>query len=296
MTESAPLSATGGAASAAWPRNFVSDFDVTELLVSERRSLAMAPSSDSIRRGGAGLIGLVATMVDVAASSPAMIASRPGWITTQDLSVQRTGTPVTGPLVVDCTLARAGSKVVTVTAIAYDGAGVTDIRDARYAVDRGDGLLPVARSLITFARITRAAAPGMEDYDPSAWIGQDRRMASTPPPDETIEQRMGVREVDGTSGRLELALRPYLTNSIGTIVGGAQFVLAALAAERAQPGWRASDLQMHFLAQLKVGPSQTRTALVRSGQEHRVVAVEIIDAGDPGRTLSLASVTLTAEL
>lgn len=293
MTESVPLTAAGGSAHPAWPRNFVSDFDVTELLVSERRSLALAPATEGIRHGGGEFLGLVATMVDVAASSPAMIASRPGWITTQDLSVQSSGQPVTGPIVVDCTLARAGSKVVTVTAVAYDCGGLADIRDARRAVDRGDGLAQVARSLITFARIPRAAAPGMEDYDPSAWIGQDRRMSSTPPPDETIEERMGVREIDGPSGRLELGLRPYLTNSIGTIVGGAQFVLAALAAERAQPGLHASDLQMHFLAQLKVGPSQTRAELVRAGAEHRVVAVEIIDAGDPGRTLSLASVTLS---
>ncbi|MCU4182912.1 thioesterase family protein [Acidiferrimicrobium sp. IK] len=272
--------------------NFVSDLDITELLVSEQRCLVMAPATEELRRGGAALLGAVATMVDVGASHPAMIASRPGWITTQDLSVHSTGIAVEGPIVVDCRLARAGSKVVTVSAAGYDCRGLSDVEAVLGALDEAASLTALAKSLITFARIPRSAAPGMDGYDPRQWIGEVRRMPAVASP-ATVGQRMGVEVIDAGSGRLQLQRRPYLTNSIGTILGGAQFMLAALAAERAQPGRQTLDLQMHFLAQVKVGPAHTRVEVVRAGVDHRVLSVEVLDAGDGGRVLSMATVTLT---
>ena len=48
---------------------------------------------------------------------------------------------------------------------------------------------------------------------------------------------MGLRTVDGLPGELELALTPYVVNSIGTINGGAQAVMIEAAAEALRPGW-----------------------------------------------------------
>lgn len=283
--------------------NFIADLDFTEFSVSETRSLVVVPLTEHLQ-SSAVLLGILATMVDVGASHPAMIASRPDWITTQHLSLYGTGVAVDGPIVLDCGLLRVGTKLVVVSVAGYDCHGLADVEAIRAVLDEdGDGgggptqlvapLTEAVRGLITFARIPAKAAPGMEGYDPRAWIGQVRRRPAPVLPLETIEKRMGIEVLPGMAGQLELSRRPYVTNSIGTILGGAQAVLATLAAERLRPDLRAADLQMSFLAQVNIGPAHTRVEVVRAEPDHSVLSVRLVDAGDSGRVLALATVTLT---
>jgi uncharacterized protein (TIGR00369 family) len=226
-----------------------------------------------------------------------MVACRPDWTATQDVSVHGAGPLTEGPIVVDAQLVRRGKKVIVVAARAYDGHGEDDLDALVRGIDEPDrrttgGPTLAASGLITFARIPGSAAPGMDGYDPSAWIGHVRPKAFTTPADGTMYERLGAQVVDAAAGAFELDCSPYVANSIGTINGGVLAVLAEVAAEAMCPGRTATDMQIHFLSQLKVGPVRTRGSVLRDADDHAVAALEIVDAGNDDHLLALATVTL----
>ena len=90
---------------------------------------------------------------------------------------------------------------------------------------------------------------------------------------------MGLETVDAAGGILELDRTPYVTNSIGTINGGSQCVMIEAAAEAICPGMVATDMAVHFLSQLKVGPARSYAKVSRAGDDHSVVSVELVDHG-----------------
>jgi len=274
--------------------NLMGDMAVTSLLVSKERAFVVAPLTKAVRSafGGASL-GAVTMLVDLGTSGPAL-ASMPDWTATQDLSVAGAGPLLEGPIIVDNRLVRLGNKVIVASAEVYDGHGFDDIRglEAALSSEERGGLRLAATSLVTFARLPRAAAADVEDYDPSQWIGEVKGHGEPSPGDESIVERMGLRFVDWTTGTTELDLTPYVANSIGTINGGAQAMMVEAASEMLCPGLVATDVQLHYLAQVRGGPARTTAHLLRHEAGHAVVNVEIHDAGNAERLLTAATVTL----
>lgn len=279
-------------------RHLLTDMDVAMLLVSRQRCLARAPLTDAVRSpAGCALAGVVLSLVDMAASDPAMAASRPDWVATQDMAVHGAARLDEGPVVVDAHLVRVGKKVVAVAADVYDGHGVDDLAALRAGIDRrssGTGSTPTltGSGLVTFARLPGAAAPGMDDYDPARWVGAVRHRSSGAPSERSLRERMGLELLDRASGRLALECTPYVANSIGTISGGAQAMLIEAAAGTVRPGMVAADVQLHYLSQVEAGPAVTRATVLRDAADHTVVRVEVVDAGNDDRVLTLATVTL----
>jgi len=258
------------------PDHFLRDVASTRLLVAADRSVLLAASVPTV--------AYVATLLDIVASDPALGAT-PDWMATRDLSVHLAAPVSGGPVVVDARVVRVGSTGVVIEGALYDGTGVTE---PSAVVDH----LPViGSSLITFARITRAAAPGMDGYDPGSWIGETRTLEPDGPPPATPYERMGLEVKE--PGTLVLPLTPYVVNAIRTITGGAQAALAEVAAESLLPGLVATDVQLHFLAQLRSDHLVSVSRVVRSTQDHGVVTVQLLDGGDPNRVAALATVTLT---
>jgi acyl-coenzyme A thioesterase PaaI-like protein len=280
-------------------RHFVVDLEITALLVTPTRCLIRAPLTDAVRApaGGASL-GMLMTLVDVGASDPAMVACRPDWTATQDLAMHGAGPITEGPIVVDHQLVRAGSKVIVVAANVYDGHGVEDFDALRAAIDApvasgsDDGPTLAASGVIAYARIPGSAAPGMDDYDPAEWVGEVRHSRARTTAAGTMYERMGLRTVDGRAGTLELARTPYVSNSIGTINGGALAVLTEAAAEALRPGMIATDMQIHYLSQVKAGPARTIGTVLRDATDHSVVTMQVVDAGNDDQLLAVATVTL----
>jgi acyl-coenzyme A thioesterase PaaI-like protein len=64
------------------------------------------------------------------------------------------------------------------------------------------------------------------------------------------------------------------------------------AAEAMRPGTVATDMQIHYLAQVRSGPARTTGAVLRDAADHSVVTVRLTDAGDDDHVLALATVTL----
>lgn len=292
--------------------HFVADMDHAVLLVTAARSLTRAPRSDAVAGPDGGVsLGALATLADVGASNPAMAGCRPDWTATLDLSLHGTGAPLDdGPVVVDSRLVRVGSKVVVVAVDVYDGHGTEDLDDLRADLDdlraglddprgglggaatAGRRPTPVATGLVTFARIPRTAAPGMEGYDPASWVGQVRHRPVADPVVGSVAERIGVVVTDAAAGVAELPRTPYVLNSIGTINGGAIAVLAETAAEAMHPDTRAVDVSIHYLAQVRAGPARTTGTRVRDGVGHHVVRIDVVDAGSADHVLAVATVTL----
>lgn len=278
--------------------HFVADMDHAVLLVTAARSLTRAPRSDAVAGPDGGVsLGALATLADVGASNPAMAGCRPDWTATLDLSLHGTGAPLDdGPVVVDSRLVRVGSKVVVVAVDVYDGHGTEDLDELRADLDgvatAGRRPTPVATGLVTFARIPRTAAPGMEGYDPASWVGQVRHRPVADLVVGSVAERIGVVVTDAAAGVAELPRTPYVLNSIGTINGGAIAVLAETAAEAMHPGTRAVDMSIHYLAQVRAGPARTTGTRVRDGVDHHVVRIDVVDAGSADRVLAVATVTL----
>ncbi|WP_018638906.1 hotdog family protein [Parafrankia elaeagni] len=283
-------------------RSFVADAALTELLVSDRRCLMVAPLTDAVRSPeGSVSAGMILTIFDVGASHPAMIASQPGWTATQDISLHGAGPITEGPIVIDNQLVRVGKKVVIASAAVYDGHGVDDIEKLQQLIDQAGpsegpaGLARAGAGLIAFARLPRGAAPGMDDYDPARYIGQVRRTGGAglgPAVEGSLYERVGLRLVEPRTGQFELDRTPYVTNSIGTILGGAQAIMVEAAAEAMRPGMVAADLQIHFLSQVRTGPARSVGTVLRDAGDHSVVTVRVTDAGHGDQILALATVTL----
>jgi acyl-coenzyme A thioesterase PaaI-like protein len=303
-------------------RNFVGDLDVASMLVTLERGLLWAPLTDAVRSAaGAASVGVLATFFDVIASTPTLAVCRPDWTATQSLSVHATDWLVEGPIVVDVSLVRVGKKVIVVAAEIWDGRGLDDDgallaafdavpgsepadpgstasgRPSVVGVGRGgsEGPTLAARGLLAFARLPGGAGGEFaEGYDPRRWLGQIKRRPADRMAEGAVWARIGLREIDGSAGVLELERTPYITNSIGTINGGALAMMVEKAAEAMRPALVATDLQVQYLSQVKVGPARTRGSVSRDGTDHSVVTVEVVDHGADDQVLALAVVTLQA--
>ena len=278
--------------------NFIRDMDVAALLVDGARSLVRADLSDPLRAADGGAsVGVLASLFDVGASDPALAACRPDWTATQNLSVHGSGPLTEGPIVVDSRLVRVGKKVVVVAADIYDAHGITDFEAFMAAIESAGTTSEIrpslaATGLLAFARLPGGAAAHEHAYDPAAWVGQVRHSPPPNAPTGPLDQRLGLEVLDAATGRLRLERTPYVANSIGTINGGIQAVMAQRAAEAMRPGLVAADLQVHYLAQVSAGPAVTSGRIVRDARDHSVVSVELADAGNDNKLLTLATVTL----
>jgi acyl-coenzyme A thioesterase PaaI-like protein len=253
-----------------------------------------APVSDAVRNGdGAASIGFLATLVDINAAIVALLAGDPDWTATVDLALHATSRPRGRSVLIDSTLVRAGSNLVTVATEVRDGGDVDDAEEL--LAGPASALAEAATGLITFARIPRRASVSADGFDPSSMIGQRRALVpGTPPPPEPILDRIDLRVLDAGGGVAELEHSDYVRNSFGTINGGVLGLVFQGAAEAMVAGHVATDLQIHYLSQAKTGPLRTSGRILREGSGHAVCSIEARDAGNADALLAMATVTLVA--
>jgi acyl-coenzyme A thioesterase PaaI-like protein len=270
------------------------DLRVTTELVTAERAISLAPLPDSARNAAAAAsLGFLVAVVDTNAAPLALVAGRPDWTATADLSLHGTGWLTEGPVLVDSRLERAGSNTVVITTQVFDGRGVGELEElAREEPTRCEAV-SVARGLLTFARIPARASVAAGRFDASALVGQRRQvLPGAPPAPEPLMERVGLRVVDAARGIVELHNSDYVRNSFGTINGGVLGLVFQGAAEAALPELVATDVHIHYLAQAKTGPARTSTEILRHTSDHAVCTVRAVDVGNDDVLLALATVVL----
>ena len=276
-------------------RHFASDMGLATLMVTLERSVASAVLGPGIGSPAGGVsLAMLLTLVDVSASSP-MLALTKGWTATQDLSISIMTPPSNGPVVADNRVVRVGKKAVVMESDLYDTNGLEDLHEIARLLG-GDvapsEFTPCARAITTFARIPREAASGVDEYDPTTWIGKVQGPVVQEPATGFPVALMGLQTLNSPAGIFELSISPYVANSIGTINGGAQAVMIEAAAEALCPGLIVNDLQVRYLSQLKSGPARSAGRILRQTAGGAVVEVTLPDAGNDNKMLSVATAHL----
>ena len=113
-------------------------------------------------------------------------------------------------------------------------------------------------------------------------------MTAEPPRPEHLFAQLGMRDVvvEGTDLAMEMPTAPNLTNARGALQGGLIATLVDIVAGRAalqglpsRESVATSDLTVHYLAPVLVGPARAEARVLRRGSRTVVVSVEVHDAG-----------------
>jgi uncharacterized protein (TIGR00369 family) len=127
---------------------------------------------------------------------------------------------------------------------------------------------------------------------------------------EVIEQGghlfelLGTRDMPSADGHLviEMDVRPEVSNVRGALQGGLIAVLVDVAAGRLayescdhEHGFRTatSDLTVHFLSPVVVGPARADAWIVRQGRSNFVLQVEVTDVGRDNKLAAVSTIAFT---
>ncbi len=210
----------------------------------------LAPGTDRPR------VGVLATMVDMVAGFLPTGPVNP----TVDLRISLvTRPPSTGSVYLVCRPAKLGRRLFVGETLLHTG-----------DVER-----PFARSTVTFMNERMAAPPG----------------SGAPPAEEirasSFDDVLRPRFRDECT--VEMDAHPWVSNGPGgTIQGGAQSLLAEIAAERAT-GLAVVDLDIRFLNRVRSGPVSARAEVSTRAVDDAFVRVAITELGDDQRLVSLVN-------
>jgi acyl-coenzyme A thioesterase PaaI-like protein len=218
----------------------------------------LKPGTDRVR------LGLLATIVDVIGGSPSFGILNP----TVDLRVTLVDrVPPSGKVEFVCRPVRVGRRLFVSETIAHTG-------DVAHACMRGVCTF-VNRALDGFTH---------DDLVPHGTLGAD-----------SYDELLDLREP--TPGVYELEHMPVIGNPhSGTIIGGAQALLAEMVAERvlmAEDGveYEVVDLDIRYLDALRTPTIRARGDVLVGSFDSRCVRVPMVEADAGERIVSLASLT-----
>lgn len=220
----------------------------------------LKPGTDRIR------VGVLATLVDMIAGSPAHGIINP----TVDLrvSVLSRG-PSEGTMFLECRPIKVGRRLFVGETLLHTG-----------DVDR-----PFARSVCTFMNQIIENATMMREGMPLTPLGA-----------ASFEESLLLRAL--APGGFEMDAHETVRNGFaGTIQGGAQALMAELAAERAADesdpaagGHEIVDLEIRFLNRVRTGPVVAAGEVLPGALDGVFVRVPIHEPGADGRMVSLSTV------
>ncbi|HXK22583.1 MAG TPA: hypothetical protein VMS55_07900 [Myxococcota bacterium] len=228
--------------------------------------------------------GVLGVALDVFGGNLAVEAAAPDWALTAQLELHVLRPLTSGDICVTGRSLRAG-RTNLVAEARVDGNADAVGEATPYAVGR-----------LTFTRVpARGGEPPRERRGGLLYAfaeGAERLAAP-------FHVAIGLREIDASSGALELSLVPYVVNSVGALQGGV--VVAALEASAECAGYAllgrevaTTDASVHFLALGREGPLRTHASLLRREPEAALFTVALHDAGQADRLASVATVRVAA--
>ena len=266
------------------PNHILRDLRASTCWVDEDELQLYAPLQPSATDALGLQAGVIAGLVDVAGAMAAFAHVAPDWCATSDLSYQRSGGVVEGPVVISTRVLRAGGRVVTVRSEVFDGRG--EELPSRHA----------GTAVMTFSRLARDAArfDVDDERDRRSAIGERFEMTDDGSGfSDTPIAAMGLRQL--TPGVVELDKSPYVLNSFGTVNGGATAITLAAAAQSAVEGAVVADLSVRYVGQAGAGPVRTVARELADYDSYASVDVELIDVSEDDRLIALGTAGLVRE-
>ena len=223
--------------------------------------------------------GVLAGLVDAAGGECAVRIARPSWVATSDLVLHVTRAVGKGRVVAVPEVLRKTRSTVAIEVTVREG----DPRGERL------GFATMTFAVLEARSEVQRMGTGFDEHRTEFALGDSKLRAP-------VLERIGAREVDAEQGTVELAVTPYVGNSLGGLQGGVVALLVDLAAEtraRALTGEPcvATDFAINFLALGRIGPIRTRAEVLRPLAAGALVRVELRDAGRSDRLMTVATVT-----
>jgi acyl-coenzyme A thioesterase PaaI-like protein len=226
--------------------------------------------------GGAVATGVLGVVLDVFGGNLAVEAAAPDWAMTAQLELHVLRKLAEGTITVTGRPLRAGKTNLVAEA---------EIRGGDDGAPCAVGRLSFTRVPVRGEQLPRARRGGLL-YE---FAESDERL---PAP---FHDAIGLRVLDAAAGAVELAIAPYVINSVGGLQGGLVVALVAAAAEvagraRLAREVAAADVSVGYLALGREGPLRTRAQLMRHDGDAALFAVELRDLGQEDRLASVATV------
>jgi uncharacterized protein (TIGR00369 family) len=117
-------------------------------------------------------------------------------------------------------------------------------------------------------------------------------------------EQLGTRDMASPAGHLviEMDVRPEVSNVRGALQGGLIAVLIDVCAGRLayqscdhENGFSTatSDMTIHFLSPVAVGPARADARIVRQGKSQFVLQVEVTDVGRENKLAAVSTIAFT---
>lgn len=261
-------------------KHVLRDLCLTSYWVSEDEIRYVAPVVDALRdASGSVALGPLFAMVDMACAQRAIYEAEGDWAGTIDLSFSSGAPLLKGPIVIVARVLRVGRRLITGCCEVFDGDGS----------ESAGALCGTATG--TFNRMRRELARDDESLMTKD-IGRRHSWAlESSGFDRPVYEKMGLRERE--PGVIELAKSDYVTNSFGTINGGASAITSVAAAESAAgEDFIARDLSIRYIGRADNGPVRTRSTVVRRDDGGAAVDVQLLDSGAGDALVTVATVGL----
>ncbi len=121
---------------------------------------------------------------------------------------------------------------------------------------------------------------------------------------EHLFQQLGTRDLPSSEGHLviEMDIRPEFANVRGALQGGLIAVLIDVCAGRLaylscdhENGFSTatSDLTIHYLSPVAVGPARANARILRKGRSTIVLQVEVTDVGRDNKLAAVSTIAFT---
>ncbi|MFO0691200.1 MAG: hypothetical protein U0900_21050 [Myxococcota bacterium] len=224
-------------------------------------------------------VGVVAVIADMIAGQTAIREVAPSWIATSNLGLQVAELPTTGHLVARPRVLRKGNTTIVI----------------EVSIDHAESGRPVGLSTLGFSILPRrnamqAAIQQARDSGGDGLYAPQGGSFSKP-----LLEAMGIRFDADDPGVAEVAVDPYLQNTLGALQGGVVAIFAEataerLAASRLGSPVRVRGIELQYLKLGRKGPIQARARELARTPGGAIVRVELFDRGDGDPLLTVVTV------
>ncbi|MBK7952142.1 MAG: hypothetical protein IPK00_26165 [Deltaproteobacteria bacterium] len=224
-------------------------------------------------------VGVVAVIADMIAGQTAIREVAPSWIATSNLGLQVAELPSTGHLLARPKVLRKGNTTIVIEV------GIEHVESAR----------PVGLSTLGFSILPRRNAMQAEIHRAREAGGDTIYAPQGGSFSKPLFESMGIAFDPADAGAAEVAVDPYLQNTLGALQGGVVAILVEATAERLAASTlaapvRVRGIELQYLKLGRKGPIRARARALARTAAGLIVRVELFDRGDGDPLLTVATV------